>query len=63
MRTLAIVSAAVGGAALIGTVVYYFVDSSKSASHDTAGKQDRPRARLIPIVAPGIAGLGVSGAF
>jgi hypothetical protein len=60
MKTLAIVSGAVGGAALIGTVVYYFADSG---SHNEAASTPAFRARLSPMLSPGTSGLSIVGQF
>lgn len=64
-RTIAIVSTAVGGAALIGTFVYYFVDTSGS-SGETAKTRGQPRrfqARVVPLLGPAMNGVGVAGRF
>jgi hypothetical protein len=59
-KTLAIVGTAVGGAAIIGTVVYYFVDSKTEASAQTGSKF---RAQLVPWMGGGNSGLSVLGQF
>jgi hypothetical protein len=59
-KKLAIVSFAVGGAAAVGTIVYYFVDSGKEES---ASKGSRRRMIFIPLYEPGFAGGMVSGSF
>jgi hypothetical protein len=51
----------VGGAALVGTVVYYFVDS-KSSGGDARGPQ-KPWAKVTAWGAPGGGGIGVFGQF
>lgn len=64
-RTIAIVSTAVGGAALIGTVVYYFVDTGGKSS-GSGEAQDQPRriqARVVPLLGPTMNGIGVAGRF
>jgi hypothetical protein len=60
-KTLAIVSFAVAGAAAVGTVVYYIVDSKKTQS--TAGNAPKRRVMVLPIYQPGFAGGLVSGSF
>ncbi len=60
-KTLAIVSGIVGGAAIIGTVVYYFVDSGSEKTAAVPGKTFE--ARLMPWAAPGSSGLDVVGQF
>lgn len=59
-KKLAIVSFAVGGAAAIGTIIYYVVDSKEPASAKGA-----PRRRVVvtPVYEPGYAGAIVSGSF
>jgi len=59
-KKVAFVSLAVGGAAAVGTLIYYFVDTagSKRASRDS----DR-RIVLLPIVQGGFAGGLVAGRF
>jgi hypothetical protein len=61
-QTIAIVSTIVGGAAIVGTVVYYFIDRGpeKSAS---ARSTPPMQVRFTPWVGSGQAGLGVSGTF
>jgi hypothetical protein len=56
-KTLAIVSGVVGGAALLGTVVYYFVDPHAKKSSASNGAF---HAELVPW---GDGGLGVVGTF
>lgn len=59
-KTLAIVSFAVAGAAAVGTIVYYFVDSKKTESSASA---NRRRIVVLPAYQPGFAGGLVSGTF
>jgi hypothetical protein len=59
-KKLAIVSFAVGGAAAIGTVIYYLADSKESAS---SKGPSRRRVVVTPIYEPGYAGAIVSGSF
>lgn len=59
-KTLAIVSVAVGGAAAIGTIIYYVVDSKEPAS---ARMPARRRVVVMPIYEPGYAGAIISGSF
>jgi hypothetical protein len=59
-KKLAIVSVAVGGAAAIGTIIYYVVDSKESASASTPARR---RVVVTPIYEPGYAGALVSGSF
>ena len=63
LRTVAIVSNTVGAAALVGTVVYYFVDrgpSKKAAAH---AAPPAFRASVSPLTGGGTAGLSVFGTF
>jgi len=55
------VSFVVAGAALAGTVVYYFV--STKPTKETVGKQRGVRAALVPAVGPSFQGVGVVGNF
>ncbi len=59
-KTLAIVSFAVAGAAAVGTIVYYFVDSKES---DQAQRSPKRRVTVLPVYQPGFAGGLVSGTF
>ncbi|RYZ05765.1 MAG: PEGA domain-containing protein [Myxococcales bacterium] len=61
-KTLAIVSFAVAGAAAVGTVVYYLVDS-KQSSADTAKRSRGPRVLVLPVYQPGFSGGLISGTF
>jgi hypothetical protein len=60
-KTLAIVSFAVAGAAAVGTVVYYIVDSKKAAS--SASRTQKRRVTVLPIYQSGFAGGLISGTF
>jgi hypothetical protein len=60
-KTLAIVSFAVAGAAAVGTVVYYFVDSKKADS--SASRTPKRRVMVLPIYESGFAGGLISGTF
>jgi hypothetical protein len=65
-KTVAIVSSIVGGAALAGTVVYYFVDRKSEPASHASGKSRRDRgfsARIAPLAGYGHAGLAVFGTF
>lgn len=59
-KKLAIVSVAVGGAAAIGTIIYYVVDSKEPTN---AKAPARRRVVVMPIYEPGYAGAIVSGSF
>lgn len=61
-KTLAIVSFAVAGAAAVGTVVYYLVDSKESGG-STAKRARAPRIMVLPVYQPGFSGGLVSGTF
>jgi len=61
-KTLAIVSFAVAGAAAVGTIVYYIVDSKKPVSGAEASARKR-RVMVLPIYQAGFAGGLVSGSF
>lgn len=60
-KTLAIVSFAVAGAAAVGTVVYYIVDSKKADS--SASRTPKRRVMVLPIYESGFAGGLISGTF
>lgn len=60
-KTLAIVSFAVAGAAAVGTVVYYFVDSGDEAQ--SAKRTPKRRVMVLPIYQQGFAGGLISGTF
>lgn len=60
-KTLAIVSFAVAGAAAVGTVVYYIVDSKKADS--SASRAPKRRVMVLPIYQSGFAGGLISGTF
>jgi hypothetical protein len=60
-KTLAIVSFAVAGAAAVGTVVYYIVDSKKADS--SAARTPKRRVMVLPIYQSGFAGGLISGTF
>jgi tetratricopeptide (TPR) repeat protein len=60
-RTVAIVSGIVGGAAIAGTIVYYFLDPN--AVESAAGERSTFRARIVPVTGPSMSGLTVSGVF
>lgn len=57
LKTVAIVTGIVGGAALVGTVVYYFVDSKQT---EEASRGPRPWARVAPWGLPGSGSGGIS---
>ncbi len=59
-KTLAIVSFAVAGAAAVGTIVYYFVDSKKT---DSAANANKRRIVVLPLYESGFAGGLVAGSF
>jgi len=59
-KTLAIVSFAVAGAAAVGTIVYYFVDSKKT---DSSASANRRRIVVLPVYQANFAGGLVSGTF
>ena len=52
---------AVAGAAAIGTVIYYIVDSKETGS--PARKATSPRVMVLPVYQPGFSGALVSGTF
>jgi hypothetical protein len=62
MKTLATVGFAVGGAAVVGTVVYYFVDRDTESS-SARSDRTRERAWVAPLVAPGFVGVAASATF
>ncbi|MBM4364077.1 MAG: hypothetical protein FJ104_15460 [Deltaproteobacteria bacterium] len=62
MKTLAIVSGAVGGAAIAGTLVYYFVKGRHDEPSAAAAARGF-RAEVLPVVGSGVSGLLVQGSF
>jgi hypothetical protein len=60
-KTLAIVSFAVAGAAAVGTIVYYVVDSKETTS--AAKNASKRRVMVLPVYQPGFAGGLISGTF
>lgn len=60
-KTLAIVGFAVGGAAVVGTVIYYIVDSKEPGEASSRPKQRK--VVFAPVYQPGFAGGIVSGRF
>jgi hypothetical protein len=60
-RTVAIVSTAVGGVALVSTIVYYFIDSGEEGA--TASKPRGFRARIVPGASGTPHGLSIVGEF
>ena len=60
-KTLAIVSFAVAGAAAVGTVVYYIIDSKKADS--SASRAPKRRVMVLPVYQSGFAGGLISGTF
>ncbi|HEY6078419.1 MAG TPA: PEGA domain-containing protein [Polyangiaceae bacterium] len=64
-KTLAIVSLSVGGAAAIGTIIYYFVDSKEEGPSPDSARRGKPQRRLafVPVYEPGYAGGIVLGTF
>jgi hypothetical protein len=60
-KTLAIVSFAVAGAAAVGTIVYYFVDSKESGP--SARAKSQRRIMVLPVYQEGYAGGIISGSF
>ncbi len=63
-KKLAIVGFAVGGAAVVGTVIYYFVDSSEpSEPSEGSAKGSGHKLTFLPLYEPGFTGGIVSGSF
>jgi hypothetical protein len=60
-KTLAIVSFAVAGAAAVGTVVYYIIDSKKADR--SASRAPKRRVMVLPVYQSGFAGGLISGTF
>jgi hypothetical protein len=60
-KTIAIIGTAVGGAAVIGTIIYYFVDSGEAAG--SASKPSGFRARIIPGASGTAQGITILGVF
>jgi hypothetical protein len=61
-RTIAIAGTVVGGAAIVGTVIYYFVDGKEPAAA-SAQKPGTVRAQVVPWMGTQQAGLTVIGSF
>jgi hypothetical protein len=61
-KKLAIVGFAVGGAAAIGTIIYYFADPTVEASAKGKTRGQR-RVVFVPLYEPGYAGALISGSF
>ena len=61
LKTLAIVSFAVAGAAAVGTIIYYFADSKRVEK--TAARASERRIMVLPVYQPGFAGGLVTGTF
>jgi len=62
LKTVATVSFIVGGAAAVGTIVYYFIDPNARES-TTDARAARRRIAVVPTVAPTQAGLTLLGSF
>jgi hypothetical protein len=62
-RTLSVVSFVVAGAAAVGTVVYYFVDSKPKKASAQGRAPQRVEVGVTPMAAPSFGGVSVSGAF
>jgi hypothetical protein len=62
-KTLAIVGFAVGGAAVVGTVIYYLVDSKESGDGTGATQSGGRKITFLPMYEPGFTGALVSGSF
>lgn len=60
-KKVSIVSFAVAGAAAVGTIIYYFVDSSNQA--ETSRGSVGPKVLVLPVYQPGLAGGVVMGTF
>lgn len=61
-KTLSIVSFAVAGAAAVGTIIYYFVDSKESTGGG-AKRARGPQFMVLPVYQPGFSGGLISGSF
>lgn len=63
-KMLAVVFGAIGGAALVGTVVYYFLDTSGSSDSAQTGRRRAPlQVVVVPSLDPRSAGASVVGRF
>jgi hypothetical protein len=63
-KTLSIVSFAVAGAAAVGTIVYYLVDSKDSGGSSARRERSRgPRVLVLPVHQPGFSGGVLTGTF
>ena len=63
-KKLAIVGFAVGGAAVVGTVIYYLVDSKQAGDGSSAkNKNNGLEVTFLPMYEPGFTGGIVSGSF
>jgi tetratricopeptide (TPR) repeat protein len=58
-QTMGVVIAGIGGAAVVGGLIWYFVSPREPAS----AALSKPRTVMLPTVAPGFTGLSLSGSF
>jgi hypothetical protein len=64
LKTLSLVSLGVGAFATVGTIVWYFSDTSASPSETTEAKAgSRRQARLTPLFSPGMSGVVLDVSF
>jgi len=63
MKTWSTVGFIVGGAAAVGTVIYYFVDPNAREGGAQEARRDQRRIAVLPSVGPSQAGLTVIGNF
>jgi hypothetical protein len=62
-KKLAIVGFAVGGAAVVGTVIYYIVDSKETGAGSSTANSSGRKLTFLPMYEPGFTGALVSGSF
>lgn len=59
-KVVSIISYSVGGAAAVGTIVYYFLDPN---AEESARAEGPLRARITPVLGPNLQGVSVAGSF
>ncbi len=62
-KTAATIFGVVGGVALAGTIVYYFLDPNAEEPASSAEPATASKARFVPVLSPSMAGVIAVGAF
>lgn len=63
LKTVSTVGFVVGGAAAVGTIIYYFVDPNARESSSKEASAPRRRLTIVPSIGPAQNGLSVMGSF